>query len=80
MGRPIFEGMANRKAHELRILKQARKIAETGRHNGWWHITWELRDQGEPLALDVLEREPYRSESDKRCAEVRRSMYGALDA
>ncbi len=72
--------MANRRAHGQRIVKQPRGIAETGRHNGRFHIAWELRDQGEPLALDVLEREPYRSELDKRCAEVRRGMYGAPNA
>jgi len=76
-GTAYFYGMANRKAHEQRIVKEARRIAETGRHNGWFHIAWELRDQGEPLALDVLEREPHRSELDKRCAEVRHAMHGA---
>lgn len=70
-------GMANRDAHEQRILKQARKMADTGRHNGWFDIAFELRDQGEALALNVLEREPYRSELDKRCAEVRRRTHGA---
>ena len=79
-GRGYDGGMADRKAHEQRIVKAARKIAETGRHNGWFYVAWELRDQGEPLALDVLEREPYRSELDKRCAEVRRRMYGSPDA
>jgi hypothetical protein len=71
------QNMANRKAHEDRIAKQARKIAETGRHNGWFYIACELRRQGEPLALNVLEREPYRSELDKKYTEVRRRMYGA---
>ena len=68
--------MASRKAHEDRIVKLARRIAETGRHNGWFHIASELRAQGEPLAASVLEREPYRSELDRRCAEVRRRMSG----
>lgn len=72
--------MAKRETHEQRIVKQARKIAETGRHNGWFYIAWELRDGGEPLALDVLQREPYRSELDARCGEVRRRMYGVPNA
>jgi len=72
--------MAKYKDHEQRIVKAARKIAETGRHNGWFHIAHELFAQGEPLALNVLEREPYRSELDKRCAEVRQRMYGVHHA
>lgn len=69
--------MATQKEHEKRILKKARAIAETGRHNGWFYIAMELQlDAGEPLAASVLEREPYRSELDKRCDEVRLRMYG----
>lgn len=73
--------MANQKAHELRIVKLAREIAATGRHNGWFHIAMELQSQrGEPLAQKVLEREPFRSELDRKCAEVRRKLYGAPNA
>jgi len=72
--------MANRGGHEQRILKLARALADTGRHNGWFHVAHDLRVQGEPLALQVVEREPYRSELDKRCAEVRRRMYGTPGA
>ncbi len=72
--------MAKQKAHEQRIVKLAREIAATGRHNGWFHIAHELRTRGEPLALNVLECEPYRSELDQRCADVRRRMYGAPNA
>ncbi len=69
--------MATLKEHEKRILKKAREIAETGRHNGWFHIAMDLQlAVGEPLAVSVLEREPYPSELDKRCAEVRLRMYG----
>lgn len=69
--------MATLIAHEKRILKKAREIAETGRHSGWFHIAMELQlAAGEPLAASVLEREPYRSELDKRCDEVRLRKYG----
>ncbi len=72
--------MTARTAHEKRVLKLAREIAETGRHNGWFYIAHELRKLGEPLALSVLEREPYRSELDKRCTEVRRGLRKTNDA
>jgi hypothetical protein len=72
--------VANRKDHEQRILKAARKIAATGNYDNWLDIACELRLQGEPLALNVLEREPYRSEMDKTCAEVWRRKQGKANA
>jgi hypothetical protein len=57
--------------HRKRLMKQACTIAASGRHNGWFHIAWELRDSGEPLALDILGEEPLRSELDRLSAEAR---------
>jgi hypothetical protein len=69
--------MSGQKAHEKRILKLANQIAATGRHNGWFHIAMELENKrGEPLAQQILEREPHRSQLDKACDAVRRRLYG----
>jgi hypothetical protein len=72
-----YQAMANTSSHEKRILKLARAICETGNRNGWFYIACELQTQGEPLAKNILEREPYRSEFDNRCAAVRQRMWGA---
>ena len=69
--------MANRKDHEQWIVKAARKIAESGHHHNWHDVACELRLQGEPLSLNVLERQPYRAELDKICAEVWRRKQGS---
>ena len=57
--------------HAARITKRAREIAETGRHNGWFWIAAELQQDGEPLAMQVLEKEPLRSELDRTCQAAR---------
>ena len=79
IGEPAYlRGMAKQKAHEQRMAKLAREIAATGRHNGWFHIAMELQTKrGEPLAQQVLGREPFCSELDRKCAEVRQRLYGA---
>ncbi len=74
------QAMANTSSHEKRILKLAWAIAETGKHNGWFYIACELQTQGEPLAKNILEREPYRSELDNRCAAIRQRMWGAKNS
>ncbi len=58
--------MSAKKAEE-RITRRAKEIASTGRHIGWWYVAQELRGGGEPLAIQVLEREPLRSEIDRIC-------------
>lgn len=59
------------KKHEERVAKLARGIANTGRHNGWFYVACELREKGEPLALQILEKEPLRSEIDQTCDKNR---------
>lgn len=60
-----------REDHRKRLGKRARAIAASGRHNGWFHLAWELRDLGEPLAVEILGEEPLRSELDRLCAAAR---------
>ena len=52
---------------EERIHRAARKVAKSGRHIGWWYVAHELRRGGEPLAVQVLEVEPIRSEINRIC-------------
>jgi hypothetical protein len=40
--------------HEARLVKRAKKMAKTGRHNGWFYVARELRDRGEPLAMELF--------------------------
>ena len=61
-----------KKDHEARIMKRAREIAKSGRHNGWFYVAWELHENGEPLALQVLEKEPLRSDIDRICIVARK--------
>lgn len=62
-----------RKDHRQRLYGEARKIAATGRHNGWFHIAGELSQRGMPLAMEMLGEEPIRSQLDRLCAEARPS-------
>ncbi len=57
--------------HRKRLEREARKIAATGRHNGWFHVAGELALRGFPVALDLLGEEPIRSEPDRLCAKAR---------
>ena len=57
--------------HEQRIHREAREIAASGRHNGWFHVAGELSQRGLPLALELLGEEPIRSELDQLCAAAR---------
>jgi len=68
-----------KKDHEARLVKQAKEIAVSGKHNGWFYVAWELRSRGEPLALQVLDKEPIRSELDRICDKSRRQKWGATD-
>lgn len=68
------------KHHAERLTKRAREIAATGRHNGWFWIAGELQRGGEPLAMQVLEKEPLRSELDRTCQAARERMRTEPDA
>lgn len=59
-------------SREARLTKLAKQIAKTGRHSGWFHVTGELHDKGEPLAFRVLEKESVRSEIEAICVAARR--------
>jgi hypothetical protein len=69
--------MSKRKDHEARLIRRAREIAASGRHIGWFYVAHELRNLGEPLALQVLEKEPIRSELDRTCSESAKRKWGA---
>ena len=69
--------MSTRKDHEARLIRLAREIAATGRHIGWFYVANELKSLGEPLALQVLEKEPIRSELDGICAKSAKRKWGA---
>jgi hypothetical protein len=57
---------------EQRILKKAEEIARSGRHVGWWYVATELQFERErPLAISILEKEPFRSKLDSICEEAR---------
>ena len=58
-----------KKDHEARLVKLAKEIAASGRHIGWYYVACELRRKGEPLALEVLEKEPIRFELERICAQ-----------
>ena len=68
------DGVAQMKKqhHEARVVKGAKEIARSGRHIGWFYVASELRERGEPLALQILEKEPFRSEIDLICIEARK--------
>jgi len=65
----------NAKAREARILKRAKEIAATGDHIGWFYVAHALT--GEPLALQVLEKEPNRSEIDAICGKATKRKWAA---
>jgi hypothetical protein len=69
-----------KKDHEARLAKLAKVIAASGLHIGWWYVACELRRKGEPLALQVLEKEPIRSELDRICAESIKQKRSATSA
>jgi len=58
----------NTKAREARIMKRAKEVAATGDHLGWFYVAHAVT--GEPLAVQVLEREPNRSEIDAICEKA----------
>ena len=56
---------------QQRTLKKARAIAKSGRHIGWYYVAAELQfGGGDPQAISILEKEPYRSELDRLCAKA----------
>lgn len=66
-----------KKKQEERILKRARDLAATGRHISWFYVAHEIREKGEPLAEQLLEQEPIRSEIDRICEKATRTKWAA---
>lgn len=63
---------------KARVIKRAKEVAASGRHVGWFYVAWELKEKmGEPLALQVLEKEPIRFEIDRICDVVTKKKWGA---
>jgi hypothetical protein len=63
-------GWVKREDHKKRIYREARELAATGRHNGWFHVAGELSLRL-PLAMELLGEEPIRSELDRLCDAAR---------
>ena len=73
--------MPRKQNYETRILSRAKELAQSGRFKGWLHLAIDLQVlHGEPLALQVLDREPLKSDLNRMCAEARKQKRGARHA
>lgn len=58
--------------HEKRLAPRARELAKSGRFKSGFFVIAALETQhGEPLAMQILWKEPFKSELDRICAEAR---------
>ena len=65
--------MPKKKNYESRILNRANELARSGRYKGWLHLAIDLQVlHSEPLASQVLDREPIRSDLNQLCTEARK--------
>ena len=59
--------------HETRLAPRAKELAKSGRFKSGFFVIAELEIRhGEPLAMQILWREPFKSELDRICTEARK--------